>query len=209
MADKKQADDLQSKIDECVSFIMAKLDEMGLIIHDAPSDKESVKIHAKIEDNVNLLQKFHFILEDKQKFSEYKKAVTGYFDENDFMRMFSNLHIENILEQQEEVKRWLLLILNSEKEVDGIKISKSDMFGKLLNKLSKILKFDEIFLLFNNELRNALAHGDWWWEDGTFCYRKRNGETDKMSFEEFLGVVNINMLTKSFADYYLKNFIKS
>ena len=69
----------------------------------------------------------------------------------------------------------------SKKEFDEICLS----FPKLLNSIENEFNFSDVQILYPRHLRNVLGHAAWWWENGTFVFRKQDGTLEHLTYGEF------------------------
>lgn len=159
------------------------LDENNLLI--AFNDNDMIdKIGKRLDPIAKILEAKYMIITDKDFFNKYKKFWSQFFiteDElyQDYMQQTSAM----ILSQFEFLKRFLRMILDLKK----LKIKEIATLGEIITSISKNSKLSKSKLqnLFNLEMRDVIAHDSWYYENKDFCYKKKDGSTIQLTFEEF------------------------
>ena len=101
------------------------------------------------------------------------------------------LLVNDVLLQYESLKRCLLFALDIEKL--GLK-SSGTTYGNIINKLQHHKMKPHIVSHMDNELRNIIAHVNWYIKEGKFAYLVKE-ETRVMSYEE------LNSRTSNFNNF--------
>lgn len=187
-------DEIPFKVDK----LFKKLNENHLLV---PLKDEPLfdKISSRSFKTVKIIETKYMLLKDEEFFNKYKKFWAQFFiDEDDIYHDFIQQSAACVLSEFEYTKRFLRMIL----DLDKLKIKSTATLGEILNSISKNCGIDktEINDLFNLELRDIIAHDGWFYDGKNFCYEKKNGETIRLTFEDFEQIIkNLNELMAAIA----------
>lgn len=152
------------------------------------------KIAERLNMTAKILEVKYMIITDSEFLNKYQKFWSQFFitdDElyNDYIQQSSAI----ILSEFEFLKRFLRTFLDLKK----LNIQKTATLGEILTSISKHTKLPKLELqnLFNLEMRNVIAHDSWYYEKRDFCYKKKDGNIIRLTFEDFhIMVKNLNEL---------------
>ncbi|SMH72022.1 hypothetical protein [Candidatus Nitrosotalea okcheonensis] len=203
----------EEDIQRITSLSLLELKNKGWLKED-PHDEVYSQILERNELTRILVNKLSDVIHPA-KFSEFKSDMSKHgFTENDIIHNYFLILCQITLAKYETLKRFLLSILNKEKQFEYTtrnnqtrtwQICKEDTFGKLIDKLTQILVTPDFESIFNNDLRNALAHDGWWVKDNKFCFRK-NSTLISYGFSEFMKEGKIVDLT---IGYFTVNYMNN
>ena len=199
------------EIDKVVSVVLHSWHELGLLLEDQ-YDSISDKILARNESILSLLKKFNGKIENDLVNFKTNMEKLG-FSVEDMMWNHLVIMSQLALAQSEALKRFLISILDKQKIFKNGN-RKFYEYGYLIKELSNKItdpKFRKCFEdIFNVELRNALAHDDWWFENRKFVFRDKHKKIVEYDFGKFMEEVKkINSVTRYFVYRYLENYRKS
>ena len=194
----------KDEIDKHVIMILLEMKNRNLLMEDV-YDPDADKILIRNEATENVVKKIHDVVQ--KNWEEYKKDIGKYgFTEQDVMQNHFVLASHMMLARSEALKRFLLSILNKNQTVNNEKINPGDEYGKLIGKLSRMISYPDFETLFNPELRNALAHDEWWTENNFVYFRNKDRSITKYTFAQFMDqLVQINQVTIFFVHRYMEN----
>ena len=111
----------------------------------------------------------------------------------------------NALAQYETMKRVFCFALDF-KKIDP-KLNDKSTYGAIITRLECNGLENPIVNALDNQLRNIVAHGDWYLKDDQFVYRVNN-EYKSMSYEALSQrVENFTEFSNAFVDIYWRNHI--
>lgn len=158
---------------------------------------------SKVMDRINSTAKSRSKLESlvtSDKANDFLKAIEPFgLSENDIMNIYGSTMVLEILDAYELFKKYLLITLDK----DELVLTGKEPLGSLLARLSQRginNRFDECM---DKELRIALAHGSFWFENNKFYYvvdptLKR---TKSLSLGElFIKMREVQLFAKSFLE---------
>lgn len=130
-------------------------------------------IKAKMNNSSKIIATFSNITTTNQ-WEEYQLQNKNWFTGYDLRLIISNLYVQYLLESIEYDRMLLVNILNIEKN-NKLTIKNCSMTRN--SNLSHIAKFFDIIFnktkyvkLLHNPLRNAIAHGDYFWKQNMLTY---------------------------------------
>ena len=178
-----------------VNKLFKKLDENNLLVP-FTDNTDIDEISKRNNSTMHISEMKYMILTDEGFFEKYKKFwvpfdVTEFDLYNDFIQQGATY----ILGLFEMFKKFLLMILDTKK----LKINEKSPLGKILYAISKTPNFEknELENLFMLEVRNIIAHDNWYFEEKNFCY-KENGVIKKLNLDEFVQlIVDVTDVTNS------------
>ena len=115
------------------------------------------------------------------------------------------LLVNDVLLQYESLKRCLLFALDVEKL--GLKSSRT-MYGNIIGKLRQHDMKPHLVSHMDNELRNIIAHGNWYIKEDKFAYLVKE-ETRVMSYEELNSrTSNFINFANEFFELYWRDYLR-
>ena len=115
------------------------------------------------------------------------------------------LLVNSVLLQYESLKRCLLFALDIEKL--GLK-SSGTTYGNIINKLQQHEMKPHIVSHMDNELRNIIAHVNWYMKEDKFAYLVKE-ETRVMSYEELESrTLNFHKFAGGFFTLYWRDYLR-
>jgi len=195
------------EIDEVTSVVLNYWHTMNLI-NEKPYDDISEKILDRNEKTLTIIKKIQNLI--KGGWNDFTTDIEKYqFSGDDILWVYSMLLTQLSLAQSEGLKQFLLSILDKDKIFKDRKKTFYE-YGYLVSELAKNIQ-DKTFRtkfqnLFNIDIRNALAHDDWWFENQKFNFRDKDKNIVQYKFIDFMyEVKKINSVTHYFVARYLQN----
>lgn len=162
-------------------------------------DAITEKIRNRINSTATTRHKLESIItsETVKKFS----VVMGEFglSEQDIMNAYGSMMISEIFDGYELFKKYLLIIIDK----PSLSITGKEALGSLISKLEQNgikHRFDECM---DREIRNAIGHGSYWFENNEFYYviDPTLKKTKKITLAELLiKKIEVQRFTQSFID---------
>lgn len=157
----------------------------------------------KVLNRVNSTTKTRSKLENlitSENLTKFNEAIKQFgFTEQDIMNAYGAMLVQEILDANELFKKYLLVVLDK----TSLSLTGKEPLGSLLHKLEKNgIKhgFDECI---DKELRNAIGHGWYWFENNIFYYVVDPDlkKTKNLTLGElFIKKIEVQLLTKCFID---------
>jgi len=171
---------------EQVDELFKKLDSNNLLVP-FTDNSDIDEISRRNNSTMHISEMKYMILTDEGFFKKYKNfwipfEVTEFDLYNDFIQQGATY----ILGLFEMFKKFLLMILDTKK----LEINDRSTLGNIFHAISKTPKFEKKKLenLFMLEVRNMIAHDNWYFEEKNFCY-KENGVVKKLNLDEFVQLI--------------------
>lgn len=123
-------------------------------------------ITERVNIEANSISKLEQLLASDKQGSFFTDISKHGISSPDIMNFYMIALTHQLLDITERFKKYLLITLD--KEAIGLKDNPTlgNIFAKLKEKKINH-KFDEIM---DNQMRNALGHGSYYWKNGEFCY---------------------------------------
>lgn len=146
-------------------------------------------IVAKMQDTTGMFKSLQMACLNPTNASAFVEANKKWLTSDQLSLMISNLLIFFMLENLEFAKTMLKLMVETDKSHNYKKVTKNSTLGSMLNVFSEMFDKKKYFDLFDVNLRNQIAHNQYWWDGEHFTYRKNN-KIEKIDLGTFIEYYN-------------------
>lgn len=208
MVKGKEVDEkIRKPIKENVELIFAQLDSLKLLIRQrGKANPTLVKQFFRIWNDQNILRRKMDIVQNDKVLKKYLEAITPFgLTEEDFMFDFVRHMASFYLSETEMLKKVFREMLDLKK----MKLKSTATLGEILEQVAHRcgIRKKEMKQLFNIELRDAIAHDSWYFEDRKFTYKTKGGKKEQWTYKEFGGeLISLSVLTEQISLNYIKRF---
>lgn len=143
-----------------VGILLSDLGERGLLRERPAVPQRSQRIFQRLHDTNAAFASVRRIHADPDECRRFINALSGLLDESCWYDMIHNLLFYYIIQSYEFITTSLTGILDDGK----LCLKKPPMMSDILSELEDCAGCKEFGSMLNNRLRNALAHGTYWFE---------------------------------------------
>jgi len=186
-----------------VRELFEDLDGAKLIKSKPEIPDDFLKIVDRMQDAKGMLESLQVMCLNPNNASEFVEANKKWLTSDQLCLLISNLLIFFMLEHLEFAKTMIKLMIETDKAHNGKKVTNNSTLGILLNVFSEMFGKKKYCDLFDVNLRNQIAHNQYWWDDYQFTYRK-NGQIEKIDFDTFIELVKERFKTPFIFEPYHK-----
>jgi len=130
------------------------------------------KIVARMQDTKGMLKSLQMMYLNPNNASEFVEANKKWLTSDQLCLLISNLLVFCMLENLEFAKTLLKLMVETDKAHNGKKVTNNSTLGSMLHAFSQMFGEKKYCDLFDVNLRNQIAHDQYWWDGDQFTYRK-------------------------------------
>lgn len=170
-------------------------------------DALTKKVLDRVNSEAKSIAKLEKLFNENKIQSLFDDVLKHGIDQNDIMNYYMGLLAHQILDVFELFKKYFVIALAKEQ----LELRGNPALGRIFNQLERKNVKHRFFEIIDMDLRNALGHGWYWWQNSKFYYTtdpdlKRT--RDMTLGELFVKIRQTSLLTRAFTDNAFERIIE-
>ena len=170
-------------------------------------DALTKKVLDRVNSEAKSIAKLEKLFNENKIQSLFDDVLKHGIDQNDIMNYYMGLLAHQILDVFELFKKYFVIALAKEQ----LELRGNPALGRIFNQLERKNVKHRFFEIIDMDLRNALGHGWYWWQNSKFYYTtdpdlKRT--RDMTLGELFVKIRQTSLFTRAFTDNAFERIIE-